>query len=231
MRFAALPGSSLEADEVEKMWRRRSARGEGVERGALKLTGADASEAAFKRSAPGRQVLHLATHGFTLQDSCLSGSTGAGGEERGRAGNPLLLAGLALAGANRRDEARARADEEDGILTAEEIASLDLRGVEWAVLSGCETGVGPVQTGEGVLGLRRAFEVAGAGTLVMSLWPVSDNDALAWIRRLYSGRLGGMSTAEAVRDAGVGMIEARRRAGAVTHPFYWGAFVAAGDWE
>ena len=78
--------------------------------------------------------------------------------------NPLLLAGFALAGANRRQAAGV--EDEDGILTAEEIASLDLSGVEWAVLSACDTGVGEVRAGEGVFGLRRAFQVAGAQTVI-----------------------------------------------------------------
>jgi CHAT domain-containing protein len=99
------------------------------------------------------------------------------------------------------------------------------------VLSACETGVGKVQAGEGVLGLRRAFEVAGAGTLIMSLWSVEDESAREWMKNLYAARLGGSSTAEAVRAASLKVIEARRRAGRSTHPAFWGAFVAAGDWR
>jgi len=78
--------------------------------------------------------------------------------------NPLLLSGLAFAGANRRTSAKP--EESDGILTAEEIASLNLEGVDWAVLSACNTGAGEIKVGEGVFGLRRAFQVAGAKTVV-----------------------------------------------------------------
>jgi len=99
------------------------------------------------------------------------------------------------------------------------------------VLSACRTGAGRVMNGEGVLGLRRAFEIAGAGTLVMSLWSVEDESTRAWMRELYTGRLAGRSTIEAVRGASLSMIEARREAGLTAHPFYWGAFVAAGDWR
>jgi len=90
---------------------------------------------------------------------------------------------------------------------------------------------GEIQAGEGVLGLRRAFEVAGAGTLIMSLWPIGDASARAWMRELYVARLAGMGTSEAVREAGRRILEARREAGKSTHPFYWGAFVASGDWR
>src|SRR6185295_6302433 len=107
----------------------------------------------------------LATHGFFLTGDCSSllGSRGLGGLSETPTGSasesPLLLSGLVLAGANQR--ATAPADGEDGILTAEEIASLDLAGVEWAVMSACETGVGELRSGEGVIGLRRAFQIAG----------------------------------------------------------------------
>jgi len=99
--------------------------------------------------------LHLATHGFFLGGECASALEASENPE-GKAPvsligeNPLLLSGLALASANHRQAARP--DEEDGILTAEEIAALDLSGVEWAVLSACDTGVGEVKAGEGVLG-------------------------------------------------------------------------------
>ena len=141
-----------------------------------------------------------------------------------------LLSGLALTGANRREQASPGQD--DGILTAEEIAALDLSAVEWAVLSACETGIGEVKAGEGVFGLRRAFQVAGAKTLIMSLWAVEDESARQWMKKLYQGRfLKRLGTAEAVREASLEVLRERRAKGESTHPFYWGAFVAAGDWR
>jgi CHAT domain-containing protein len=144
--------------------------------------------------------------------------------------HPLRLAGLALSGANHRSAAGV--DREDGILTAEEIAALDLTGAEWVVLSACETGRGEVQAGEGILGLRRAFQVAGAGTLIMSLWPVGDEEAREWMKALYEARLGrGLDTAEAVRAAYLSVLRRRREAGLDTHPFHWAPFVPSGAWR
>ena len=141
----------------------------------------------------------------------------------------MLLSGLSFAGANRRDKT---AQAEDGILTAEEIAVMDLQGVEWAVLSACDTGVGEIQAGEGVLGLRRAFELAGVQTVIMSLWSVEDEATRGWMKRLYEGRLTkGYGTAEAVSRASLEILTERRQRGESTHPFYWGAFVATGDWR
>ena len=144
-------------------------------------------------------MLHLATHGFFLGGDCAPAAGPTRGlkvvEEKPAAPkntgyvSPLLLSGLALAGANQR--ASASATEEDGILTAEEIAGLDLTGVEWAVLSACDTGVGEIQAGEGVFGLRRAMQLAGVHTLVMSLWPVDDEATRAWMTALYRARLDG----------------------------------------
>ncbi len=203
-----------------------------------------ATEAAFKREAPGRRYLHLATHGFFLGNDCddtvytgrgpegLRGIGGRKGVKRQRIlpDNPLLLSGLALAGANQRRPTRA--NPEDGILTAEEVAALDLDGVEWAVLSACDTGVGEIKAGEGVFGLRRAFRVAGARTIIMSLWAVEDRSARAWMRPLYEGRLRDhLSTAEAVRNASRTVLAERRAKGLSTSPFYWAGFVAAGDWR
>jgi CHAT domain-containing protein len=231
MRFEPLPASAREAEAIVRIWQQH--REAGPE---WRLSGRFATEAALKQRAAGTQVLHLATHGFFLGGRCAAPRPPAAGYEHERATdvergeNPLLLAGFALTGANQRQHARA--DDEDGVLTAEEIASLDLRGVEWAVLSACDTGVGEVQAGEGVLGLRRAFQVAGARTVIMSLWPVDDEDTRRWMTGVYQRRFArGMSTVEAVREATLGQLRRRRQAGLSTHPFYWGGFIAAGEWR
>ena len=232
IRFDALAGTMKEVRQVARLWQ---------EPPAQVLERHDASERAFKDAAPGHRVLHLATHGFFLGSTCTPTAAGTrsvgglakapGGKSNGGAtDNPLVLSGLALAGANRR--AAAGPNDEDGILTAEEVAGLNLEGVEWAVLSACDTGLGEVRVGEGVFGLRRAFQVAGVRTVIMSLWSVEDQATLEWMRALYVDRLQKkLSTAEAVRDASLTVLRARRARGESTHPFYWGAFVAAGDWR
>ncbi len=209
-RFEMLPAAAREAAEVAASWTAEVP-------GTLVLTGTAASEAAFKRESPARRILHLATHGFFIRDEC-------------RDQNPLLLSGLALAGANHRDSAGP--DEEDGILTAEEIAALNLERAEWTVLSGCDTGVGEMAAGEGVLGLRRAFEVAGAETLIMSMWPVDDESTREWMRALYERRFRDrMETARAIQEASRAILRTRRERKLTTHPFHWGGFVAAGAWK
>ncbi len=189
-------------------------------RGVALLGGAAAGEKAFKAGAPGRRALHLATHGFFLDGGPVSPAAGSRGIGRvvvegslpppSAVESPLQLSGLALAGANRR--ALAPPEEEDGILTAEEIAGLDLS--------------------EGVFGLRRAFQVAGVRTLILSLWQVEDRSARRWMRALYQARLTrGLSTAEAARAASLEVLEERRKGGQSLHPFYWAGFIAAGDWK
>jgi CHAT domain-containing protein len=240
MRFEPLPATAQESRQVVELWRAATGGENSGSAGSLHLTGPAASEAAFKQGAAGRQVLHLATHGFFLGGECISAAhtRGIGGLSEVEATppvqlgsmSPLLLSGLALAGANRRQSASA--SDEDGILTAEEIAALDLSGVEWAVLSACDTGVGEIRTGEGVFGLRRAMQVAGVRTLVMSLWAVDDESTQQWMQALYKGRLTlGLDSSQAVRAAGLSVLHERREADKSTHPFYWGAFVAAGDWR
>ena len=218
LRFSPLPATKREVEAIEVLWRRHShTRADSSP--VLLLEGPDADEAAFKDKAPGREILHLATHGFLLGNACAVPT-----------GNALLCSGLALAGANRRQAATPTA--EDGILTAEEIAALDLGGVEWAVLSACETGLGEIATGEGVFGLRRAFQVAGTRSVITSLWPVDDRATRLWMERLYRHRLqDGMSTAAAVRAASLDVLRQRRARGESPHPLYWAGFLAAGDWR
>lgn len=231
IRFDPLPGTAREIDEVTRAWPDT----------AIVRVGREATEARFKAEAPRCGMLHVATHGFMLDADCSEVVTGRG---IGRLkplepataapapieASPLLRSGLALTGANRREEADP--DGEDGILTSEEIAALDLSSVRWAVLSACNTGRGEIQAGEGVLGLRRAFQIAGAKTLIMSLWPVDDEGTREWMGSLYRARFGReLGTAEAVRAATLETLRARRARGESDHPFYWGAFVAAGDWR
>ncbi len=214
LRFEPLPGSFREVRDISALWT-KSGGGDVTEQ-----TGERATGAAFLQDAPGKRVLHVAAHGFFLDQSCPS--SGQATSE-----NPLLLSGIALAGANRH-----HGDVQDGIVTAEEIAAMDLDGVEWAVLSACETGLGKLLAGEGVFGLRRAFQVAGARTVVTSLWPVNDESAREWMTALYRKRfVGRLDTAASVRAATLETLGHRRERNLSTHPFYWGGFIAVGDWR
>jgi CHAT domain-containing protein/Tfp pilus assembly protein PilF len=213
----------------------------------------EATEEAFRREAPAHHFLHLATHGYFAprelrsalgpadpkDKAARSGSDALGGV--GVAGfHPGLLSGIALAGANRRPTP---VGQDDGILTALEVAELDLSSVELAVLSACETGLGEVAGGEGLLGLQRAFQVAGAHAVVASLWKVRDEATRALMARFYENLWRkGMPAAGALREAqlyllreglerGLVPLEERQPAGrpARLPPAYWAAFVLSTD--
>ena len=238
VHFDALPGSQREAAQVGRIWSRAFS-GESRDSVTL-LTGQAATEGAVKSAVSKKRVIHFATHGFFLGSSCgppTSGTRGIGGistsgslEPSNTMENPLVLSGLALAGANNRGSRKPGQD--DGILTAEEIAGLNLQGTEWAVLSACDTGLGEIKASEGVFGLRRAFQIAGVGTVIMSMWAVDDRAAETWMAALYESRLvQHMSTADAVQGAALSVLHTLRARGLSTHPFYWAGFVAAGDWR
>jgi CHAT domain-containing protein len=174
---------------------------------ATLFTGQRAQKAFLQRvQAP--RILHIASHGFFLQDR---GAT---------AENPLLRSGLALAGAN------LKGDTEDGILTALEASALDLWGTHLVTLSACDTGIGEVRNGEGVYGLRRAFVLAGTETLVMSLWPVSDAIARETMVAYYTGLRAGLGRGDALRQSKIAMLKRPAR----QHPFYWASFIQSGEW-
>ena len=238
LQFPPLSDTLAEVNDIAGLW---SPQKPPVVEDVRVLSGAHADERTFKREAHGYRVLHLATHGFFLGGPCQPRSAAATRSVGGlvpslpaatdaETENPLLLSGLAMAGANRR--ANTDLEEDDGILTAEEVASLNLENTEWAVLSACDTGVGEIKAGEGVFGLRRAFRIAGARTVIMSLWSVDDQATRQWMRALYDGRLNRhLNTAQAVHEASLSVLRDRRARGQSTHPFYWAAFVAAGDWH
>ncbi len=236
MQFPALPGAQREVDDIALLWR-RSHRSDSA---PVVLTGDAATEGAFKRLVPGKRFVHLATHGYFLKGACepLPRTRGVG--ELVAADEPLAQGqpaewtppalGLALAGVNQRPGHSGL--DEDGIVTAEELSALDFSNAEWVVLSACNTGVGDVLSGEGVLGLQRALQIAGARSVVMSLWPVRDDDARAWMNALYRAHLvEHKPTATSAAAAALDLLQTRRAKRLDTHPFHWGAFVAAGDWR
>ena len=237
MEFHPLPAARREAEDVATLWR-------GTDPNVDVLTGARASEAAFKREAPGRHYLHLATHGFFLGNDCADtvytgrGPDGLRGmaDARARSGSGCCRTTRRCCRAWHWPAPTSGARRAPIRRTASSPPTRSPRsiwdGVEWAVLSACDTGVGEIKAGEGVLGLRRAFRVAGARTMIMSLWAVEDCAARAWMRPLYEGRLRDyLSMAEAVRRASRTVLAERRAKGLSTHPFYWAGFVAAGDWR
>jgi CHAT domain-containing protein/tetratricopeptide (TPR) repeat protein len=236
-----LPAARAEVEAIAGIWDTSTSVGDR----AL-FVGAASDERTFKREAPGKAVIHLATHGIVLRDTCevaVSDLRGVGGvaalERRpgkstgsgSRKGSAVTWLGhrvwLALAGANR--PAGTVADENEGLLTAEEVSTLDLAGTDWVVLSACHSGVGEAWAREGQLGMRRAFHLAGARTVIASGWAVADEATREWMLGLYAARLRNLPAGDAVREASRMMLEQRRREGRSTHPFYWGGFAAVGE--
>ncbi|OUL33512.1 hypothetical protein BV372_15995 [Nostoc sp. T09] len=193
------------------------------------LLGKDATETAVKQlHSP--SILHLATHGFFITDveqnlnPSLSNDLQQLPQKVLHIENPLLRSGLALAGANRRNQAPANSD--DGVLTAQEVAGLDLRSNQLVVLSACETGRGDVKVGEGVYGLRHALVIAGSQTQVLSLWQVDDEATKLLMVKYYQNLKAGQGRHEALRSAQLELLNSPN----YQHPMYWAAFVPSGNW-
>jgi CHAT domain-containing protein len=164
-------------------------------------------------------ILHFATHGFFINEIPDSKvTTMQEAEDRNLLKNPFLRSGLLLAGCQ-----NPQTGQEDGILSAEEAMNLNLDGTELVVLSACETGLGDVHNGEGVYGLQRAFRQAGAKTLIMSLWKVSDEATQLLMVTFYENLLSGKSKRDAFKIAQLKLKEK------YNEPFYWGAFVMVGE--
>jgi CHAT domain-containing protein len=208
--FAPLAATGEEARAIKRLFPE-----------ATLLTQQRATKAALERvEAPG--ILHVATHGFFLEDAPAGSGNARGSSSAPIApANPLLRSGLALVGANLRKSGR-----DDGILTALEASSLNLWGTKLVTLSACETGSGDVRSAEGVYGLRRAIFLAGAESLVMSFWAVSDSITREMMTSYYAGLKEGRGRGDALRLVQLAMLKREGR----KHPFYWASFIQAGAW-
>jgi CHAT domain-containing protein len=183
--------------------------------------GADATESRLKE-VHGPKILHLATHGFFLADEPgpKAGFAGAETLATETLENPLLRSGLVLAGAN-----QLSSGNDDGVVTALEAAGLDLWGTQLVALSACETGVGKVTNGDGVYGLRRALVIAGAESLLMSLWQVDDDATRDLMAGYYTKLSAGKPRSSALREIQLEIQGTPKYA----HPYYWASFLSTGD--
>jgi len=243
MRFNPLPGTGKEAAAIPALIAGKR---------QLVLTGKDATEVSVLAISRPR-ILHLATHGFFLKDQMAE----AGENQRGvhfkinkpvadqtltiqslsaapakqppviqnQVENPLVRSGLVLAGANLAAESKSSLD---GLLTAMEVTNMDLNGTELVTLSACESGAGEVHAGEGVFGLRRAFVIAGAQNLLMSLWPVLDNVTAEQMYHFYKLYGKGEMPAKAFRNAQLDTIKSLRAVFGKAPPSHWAPFFIQG---
>ena len=212
--IAELPGTKLEVENIGSAlisgdWRVNS------------LTQEAATESALKNLNASR-LLHIATHGFFIDDKEGSGplrvlTQGWASQE------PMMRSGLLLSGSANYLQNKIELSGENGILTSYEAANLSLEGTELVVLSACETARGEIQNGEGVYGLQRAFQTAGAQSIIMSLWKVDDEATQQLMTSFYQNWTKGVSKNEALKQAQLSL-KAK-----YPHPYFWGAFVMMGE--
>ncbi len=213
--IAALPGTKIEINGISTILKTAGYQINRYEQ-------LEATEAQVK-SITGLSLVHIATHGYFLQD-VESGAIGVSKESAKN--NPLLRSGILLAGASKTLAGEVTPDlnsNDNGVLTAYEAMNLNLEGTDLIVLSACETGLGDVRSGEGVYGLQRAFQVAGAKALLMSLWKVDDAATQALMTNFYTNLAKTGNKSLAFKQAQLQLMLKFKE------PYYWGAFVMTGQ--
>jgi CHAT domain-containing protein len=217
--IATLPGTKKEVEKISQLLKEQQWK-------VSSHLSVEATEEIVK-AQQNPALLHIATHGFFIDqktnDNDISFSQNNSLSEK----NPLLRSGLLLAGAEKNliSQVVGRTREtskEDGVLTAYEAMNLNLHNTNLVVLSSCETGAGEVRNGEGVYGLQRSFLVAGANSLMMSLWKIDDEITQELMRSFYQNFLKSKNKRESLRLA---QLELKKNH---PEPFHWGAFVMIG---
>ncbi len=217
-----LPGTESEVNSLEKIMQTASLK-TNVKKGI------DATEESFKRiganNSASPKILHIATHGYFFPDpkEKASSTLAAGSQEPvfKMSDHPMLRSGLILSGGNKGwDGDRSLEGKEDGVLTAYEISQMNLSNTELVILSACETGLGTIQGNEGVYGLQRAFKIAGAKYLIMSLWQVPDKQTSLLMTAFYKKWLTEKKT---IPNAFHEAQQQLRESG--LDPYYWAGFV------
>lgn len=231
MHFPQLPGTRKEVESLKGVF-------DSDRIHSVVYLGREATEGQLKAlSRP--EILHLATHGFFLpdikeeaSDPTQMMSVGPRGGTRSfpvRIENPMLRSGLALTGAalSLAKKGETSADKDDGIVTAEEVGSLDLWGTKLVVLSACDTGMGEARAGQGVLGLRRAFAQAGVQNLMMTLWPVQDDATGQLMVEFYRKYLATNDAIGAINAVQRAAIATARQKGEQPNPRVWAPFLVS----
>ncbi len=228
--WSYLPGTKTEADAINKLL---------VQNGihVNYLFGKEAKEERLKDLASKSNILHLSTHGFFYPDpekvrnqleteyiqtlefrGNSVGKRGFGTSVFLRNKNPMMRTGLTLAGANRVWNTESVSDGEDGVLTAKEVSNLDMTNTGLVVLSACETGLGDIQGSEGVYGLQRAFKIAGAHYILMSLWQVPDKETAEFMTHFYENLF-------EIKDVKEAFSATQKIMRQKYDPYFWAAFV------
>lgn len=216
LNLTPLPGTAQECGELETLLKKHQ--------WAEKFDSGEAASEALVRSLKAPGILHLATHGYFLP------------RRKGGIDNPMLRSGLALAGSNTsllsRAKGQAPPPENDGLLTAEEVGHLHLDDTWLVCLSSCETGLGEIVDGEGVLGLRRGFLRAGAQNLLLTLWPIDDTQTAPIMLDFYKACLDGEAPGHALtRVQKEWLVRLRKEKGLPEAVFVAGPFILTSQVE
>ena len=211
--WSSLPGTEKEVGQLRQVFQAKKIR-------VITQTGNTATEESFKNlDGHSPAIAHLATHGFFLQQAIPDSLRKAETKNAFALSNdPLIRSGLVLTGANATwNGQQQNVAAEDGVLTAFEIAQMDLSNTQLVVLSACETALGDVQGSEGVFGLQRAFKMAGVKNMIVSLWQVPDKETVELMTAFYTRLLSGKTVRES-------FYLAQKEMRSKYSPFFWAAF-------